>query len=85
MTTEGPTFDTETLAGISGLDAQIDTLLKCKPLPEIEIRQLCDKVSQRELQHQALRRANCSNAYFKKSLYWLLEVRNGGVTHGRSI
>ena len=30
---------------IQGLDTQIATLLECKPLPESEIRALCDKVS----------------------------------------
>ena len=30
---------------IEGLDSQIATLLECKPLPESEIRALCDKVS----------------------------------------
>ena len=30
---------------IDGLDSQIATLLECKPLPESEIRALCDKVS----------------------------------------
>ena len=30
---------------IANLDKQIETLLTCKPLPEIQIKQLCDKVS----------------------------------------
>ena len=31
--------------GIKVLDEQIDVLLSCKPLPESEIKVLCDKVS----------------------------------------
>ena len=31
---------------ISNLDASIDVLLQCKPLPENQIKILCDKVSQ---------------------------------------
>ena len=30
---------------ISNLDASIDVLLSCKPLPESQIKILCDKVS----------------------------------------
>ena len=30
---------------IANLDKQIEILLTCKPLPEIQIKQLCDKVS----------------------------------------
>ena len=31
---------------IGNLDKQIDVLLSCKPLPESQIKVLCDKVSQ---------------------------------------
>ena len=30
---------------LSNLDKQIDVLLSCKPLPESQIKQLCEKVS----------------------------------------
>ena len=30
---------------IAGLDKQVDVLLSCKPLPESQIKILCDKVS----------------------------------------
>ena len=33
-------FDT-----ITAMDGQIEVLLQCKPLPESEIRQLCERVS----------------------------------------
>ena len=38
--------------GIKCLDDQIDVLLSCKPLPESEIKILCDKVSTRNCLHQ---------------------------------
>ena len=40
--TPGSNIDIE---GIQGLDKQIEVLLGCKPLPESEIRALCEKVS----------------------------------------
>ena len=30
---------------IGGLDKQIEYLFQCKPLPETDIKQLCEKVS----------------------------------------
>ena len=36
------------LENIAGLDKQIATLFECKPLPETEIKLLCDKVSSSE-------------------------------------
>lgn len=34
----------KTLSDHSGVDRQIATLLTCKPLPESEVRELCEKV-----------------------------------------
>ena len=33
------------MSEILGLDAQIETLLSCKPLPEQQVKQLCERVS----------------------------------------
>ena len=33
------------LSELHGLDKQIDILMECKPLPENEVKQLCEKVS----------------------------------------
>lgn len=33
------------MADIHVLDKQIETLMDCKPLPETEVKQLCEKVS----------------------------------------
>ena len=33
------------MSEIPGLDAQIETLLSCKPLPELQVKQLCERVS----------------------------------------
>lgn len=33
------------MADIPALDKQIETLMECKPLPETEVKQLCEKVS----------------------------------------
>ena len=42
MTDAGKEFDFKEIAS---LDEQIDVLLTCKPLPESQIKILCDKVS----------------------------------------
>ena len=33
------------MADIKYLDTQIETLLSCKPLPEVEVKRMCEKVS----------------------------------------
>ena len=33
------------LSELHGLDKQIDILMECKPLPENEVKQLCEKVT----------------------------------------
>lgn len=33
------------LNDIASLDKQIETLMECKPLPETEVKQLCERVS----------------------------------------
>jgi hypothetical protein len=33
------------MSEIPGLDVQIETLLSCKPLPEQQVKQLCERVS----------------------------------------
>jgi hypothetical protein len=38
------TTTTFNMADIAGLDAQIETLISCKPLPEAEVRALAEKV-----------------------------------------
>lgn len=35
-------------AAVSQVDAWIEKLFECKPLTELEVRQLCDKVSKRK-------------------------------------
>lgn len=40
-----PESDQERLNKLHGLDEQIKHLLSCKPLPESQVKALCDKVS----------------------------------------
>ena len=39
-----PDGDAERLSKLHGLDEQITHLLTCKPLPESQVKALCDKV-----------------------------------------
>ena len=43
MTTPGPEVK-PTMEDIAQYDAQIATLMECKPLPETDVKKLCEKV-----------------------------------------
>ena len=57
---------------IDVLDKQIEVLLSCKPLPEDQIKQLCQKVS-------FLRKRNGD----RKTLYWIQSLHNFTKTNKR--
>lgn len=38
-------MNSQSLQEITNLDLQIEQLMKCKPLPEADVKLLCDKVN----------------------------------------